>query len=65
MKRLASILSLLGVLGSSSAALALPDKLLLQEIVIGPTPAEYIAIKNPNAFPVALAHYFLADHDAY
>src|SRR5512132_1141191 len=65
MKRLASTLSLLGVLGSSSAALALPDKLLLQEIVTGPTPAEYIAIRNPNAFPVDLTHYFLADHDGY
>ncbi len=46
-------------------AQAAPERLLLKEIVVAPTQAEYIAIFNPNATAVALGNYYLADYETY
>lgn len=47
---------------SADAAAA---KLLLRQVAIAPSPAEYIEIQNPNAFAVDLTDYYLADYDTY
>ena len=47
-----------------AAALA-QSKLLLTEVVVSATPAEYVEIYNPTSASVDLTNYYLADFDAY
>ena len=42
-----------------------PAQLLLTEVVLAPTGAEYIELVNPTAQAVALDRYYLSDHGAY
>ena len=47
------------------AAHSAADRLLLSEIVVAPTPAEMVAVYNPNGFTVDLSNYYLADYETY
>lgn len=53
------------VIGCVSAAHGGATRLLLTEIVVSPTEAEFIAIYNPNAERVELTYYYLADYESY
>ena len=44
---------------------AAAERLLLKEVVVAPTAAEFIAIFNPNATAVALSDYYLSDNSTY
>ncbi|HVY45329.1 MAG TPA: thrombospondin type 3 repeat-containing protein, partial [Minicystis sp.] len=66
MKRLTCIATFGAVVfGSSLAIAAPPDKLLLKEVMAGPTPAEHVVIENPGATTVDLSNYWLADTGTY
>ena len=55
MKRLVSFLALSSVILGTSAAFADPPaKLLLKELMAGPTQAEHVVITNPGTTSVAL-----------
>jgi len=41
------------------------SRLLVSEVVVAPTPAEMIAIYNPNPYVVDLSDYYLADYESY
>src|SRR5450432_2557009 len=53
--------TLLGCFGTARSA----ERLLLTEVVVAPTQAEYIAIFNPNLKTVYLKDYYLADYETY
>lgn len=60
----------LGAAASLAAAVpataeAQAQKLLLSEVVLSPTPAEYVAIFNPGNTVVTLSNYYLADLATY
>ena len=65
MKRLASAIAVSTLVLTPAVASAAAQKLLLSEVVVGPTEAEYIAITNPNATAVDLTDFYLADYDTY
>jgi hypothetical protein len=65
MKRLASAIALSALSLSPALASAAAQKLLLTELVVSPTDAEYIAITNPTPAAVDLSHYYLADYATY
>ncbi|MCC6553212.1 MAG: lamin tail domain-containing protein, partial [Polyangiaceae bacterium] len=65
MKQFSSALAVATVLASPGFALAAGEKLLLSEVVVSPTEAEYMEIYNPGPAPVSLANYYLADYAAY
>lgn len=49
----------------AAGAHAAAQRLLLKEIVVAPSPAEYVAIFNPGAVTVDLSNYYLADYETY
>ena len=59
------LLSGILMLCAASGAHAAAQRLLLKEIVVAPTPAEYVAIFNPGAAAVDLSNYYLADYESY
>ncbi|WP_437294572.1 thrombospondin type 3 repeat-containing protein [Sorangium sp. So ce426] len=65
MKRLASILSFSTMVLLPAAAYAAAEKLLLMEVVVSPTQAESVAIRNPGDTPIVLTDYYLADYNTY
>jgi MYXO-CTERM domain-containing protein len=65
MKRTLSALTFASLTLAPALALAGPEKLLLTEVVVSPTQAEYVAVHNPGAAAVDLSNYYLADFDAY
>ncbi|WCQ91933.1 MULTISPECIES: hypothetical protein [Sorangium] len=65
MKRLASILSFSTMVLLPAAAHAAAEKLLLMEVVVSPTQAESVAIRNPGNTPIVLTDYYLADYNTY
>jgi MYXO-CTERM domain-containing protein len=65
MKRLASAIAASTLVLTPAIASAAAQKLLLSEVVVGPTEAEYIAITNPNATAVDLTDFYLADYETY
>jgi MYXO-CTERM domain-containing protein len=65
MKRLASALAASTLVLTPALASAAAQKLLLSEVVVSPTQGEYIAITNPNATPVDLTDFYLADYETY
>src|SRR6266702_2787539 len=65
MKRLSSAIALSTLLLTPAVASAAAQKLLLKEVSVSPTPAELIAIVNPNLAAVDLTNYYLADYDKY
>ncbi len=65
MKRLASAIALAALSLSPALASAAAQKLLLVEVVVSPTDAEYIAIANPGPAAVDLSNYYLADYSTY
>ncbi|WP_437806850.1 thrombospondin type 3 repeat-containing protein [Sorangium sp. So ce1078] len=65
MKRLASILSFSTIALLPAATHAAAEKLLLMDVVVSPTQAESVAIRNPGSTPVVLTDYYLADYNTY
>ncbi|WP_437945411.1 thrombospondin type 3 repeat-containing protein [Sorangium sp. So ce296] len=65
MKHLASILSFSTMVLLPAAARAAAEKLLLMEVVVSPTQAESVAIRNPGNTPIVLTDYYLADYNTY
>ncbi|WP_437318584.1 thrombospondin type 3 repeat-containing protein [Sorangium sp. So ce385] len=65
MKSLASILSFSTMVLLPAAAHAAAEKLLLMEVVVSPTQAESVAIRNPGDAPIVLTDYYLADYNTY
>ena len=66
MKLLTSVLALGAVtLGAATAAAAPPAKLLIREVMQGPTPAEHVVIGNPGTSSVPLDNYWLSDMASY
>ncbi|WP_437999749.1 thrombospondin type 3 repeat-containing protein [Sorangium sp. So ce185] len=65
MKSLASILSFSTMVLLPAAAHAAAEKLLLMEVVVSPTQAESVAIRNAGDTPVVLTDYYLADYNTY
>jgi hypothetical protein len=65
MKRLSSAITLSILVLSPAVASAAAQKLLLREVVVSPTQAEYIAIYNPGTTAVDLTNYFIADYETY
>jgi uncharacterized protein (TIGR03382 family) len=65
MKRLSSALTLSALVLCPALASAAAQKILLREIVAGPTQAEYISIYNPGTTPVDLTNYYLSDYETY
>ncbi|WP_437328995.1 thrombospondin type 3 repeat-containing protein [Sorangium sp. So ce381] len=65
MKRFASILSFSTMVLLPAAAHAAAEKLLLMEVVVSPTQAESVAIRNPGNTPIVLTDYYLADYNTY
>jgi endonuclease I len=56
---------LVGLLATSSSLLAIDDHLLLCEVALRPSGAEFIEIKNPSPTPVSLDNYYLSDTSEY
>jgi len=65
MKRLLSAVTLLFVALTPAVASAAAQKLLLTEVVVSVTPAEYVAIYNPGTTAIDLSDYYLADFETY
>ncbi|WP_437793829.1 thrombospondin type 3 repeat-containing protein [Sorangium sp. So ce693] len=51
--------------GEAHDALTSAEKLLLMEVVVSPTQAESVAIRNPGNTPIVLTDYYLADYNTY
>src|SRR5689334_21413153 len=64
MKRTVAVVAAAAALLTPALAAA-QSKLLLTEVVMNPTPAEYIEIHNPGAVEVDLTNYYLADYATY
>jgi hypothetical protein len=65
MKRLGSAIAASTLVVTPAIASAAAQKLLLSEVVVSPTQGEYVAITNPNATPVDLTNFYLADYETY
>ncbi len=51
--------------GSSGSGSGSTEHLLLTEVCLGPTGAEFVEIYNPISVPEDLSQYFLANHGSY
>jgi hypothetical protein len=59
-------MAMLGAFAAAPAAAAeTPQRLLLAQVIVAPSEAEYVAVFNPNAFSVDLSNYYLSDSDLY
>jgi hypothetical protein len=56
---------LVGVLTASPPGFAIDDHLLLCEVALRPSGAEFIEIKNPSPTPISLDDYYLSDTSEY
>ncbi|KYF78913.1 hypothetical protein BE17_26460, partial [Sorangium cellulosum] len=52
-------------MGEAHDALTAAEKLLLMEVVVSPTQAESVAVRNPGNTPIVLTDYYLADYNTY
>jgi len=59
------LLGAIVLLCSAAGAHAAAQHLLLKEVVVAPSPAEYVAIFNPGAAAVDLTNYYIADYETY